>query len=341
MLASRSTVFSTRRLLYSFTLLLVFSFGAGCASYGPKQSSSLSLSATKFNFQAVVVGATATQPLQISNTGTTPLQIAALSISNKQFSISGPSVPRTILPANSLTYTVAFTPTSSGSASATAKIQIDGTSEPASISLAGSGEAAFANLVVTPDSINFGNLTLAKQSTQNVTLQNTGDINLILQGVTVMGSGFGYSDLSPGFSLSPNQKITFQVWFSPKVAGPASAKVSLLSPNLSAPATLNLSGDGVTSSSNPTSTPTPALTQHNVLLTWVASASQVIGYRVYRSETPGGDYAPLVGAAINALTYNDTTVALGTTYYYVVTAVDASGIESVYSNQAVAVIPSF
>jgi len=35
----------------------------------------------------------------------------------------------------------------------------------------------------------------------------------------------------------------------------------------------------------------------------------------------------------------DSTVQNGTTYYYVTTAVDASGDESVYSNQATAVIP--
>ncbi len=37
--------------------------------------------------------------------------------------------------------------------------------------------------------------------------------------------------------------------------------------------------------------------------------------------------------------YTDSTVQSGTTYYYVVTAVDSSGSESNYSNQATAVIP--
>lgn len=342
MLATRSTVLALRSLIRAAGLLVISLFSIGCANYGPKQSTSppaplLSLSATTFNFQTVVVGQTVTQSLKLSNTGTAPLQISALSLSNKEFSISGPSVPRTILPANSLTYALAFTPTTTGSASATVKITTDAASVSASVSLAGSGEKAFANLVVTPASINFGNITISKKSTQNVTLQNTGDINLTLQGVTVAGSGFGYADLSPGFSLAPNQKITFQVWFSPTVVGPASAKVSLLSPNLSSPATLSLSGDGVTSSS-PSPTPTP--TQHTVHLTWGASNSQVIGYRIYRSEVAGGSYAPLNGTALTALTFDDSTVALGTTYYYVVTAVDASGYESIYSNQATAVIPT-
>jgi hypothetical protein len=184
--------------------------------------------------------------------------------------------------------------------------------------------------VITPASVNFGNLALNATSTQNVTLQNSGSVSLTLQGVTVAGSGFGYSSLSPGLSLAPNQQVVFQVWFSPTVAGPASATVSLLSPSLSSPATLSLTGDGVSS--------TP--TQHTVHLTWGASTSQIIGYRVYRSEVSGTSFSPLNGTTITALSYDDATVTNATTYYYVVTAVDASGTESVYSNQVTAVIPA-
>jgi hypothetical protein len=36
--------------------------------------------------------------------------------------------------------------------------------------------------------------------------RNTGDVNLTINGVTV--AGFGYADLSPGYSLPPNQKVT-------------------------------------------------------------------------------------------------------------------------------------
>lgn len=194
---------------------------------------------------------------------------------------------------------------------------------------------AFADLVITPASVNFGNLAVATTSTQDVTLQNTGTINLTVQGVTVASAGFGYSNLAPGISLAPDQKVTFQVWFTPQVAGVASSTVSLLSPNLSSPGTLSLSGDGIASTPTP-----PSTTSHTVYLTWDASTSQVIGYRVYRSETSGGSYSPLYGTAIDALTYDDTSVSSGLTYYYVVTAVDAAGNESVQSNQATAVIPA-
>ena len=346
MLVFRSISSSPHRgFSFAACLLAVSLFGAGCANYTPKPVASqqqvpgISVSAVTFNFQNVVVGQNATQTFQISNTGSAPLQISAMSVSNAQFSITGPAVPVSVAPAASLSYTLTFAPTTAGTVSAALNISSNAPTKAPSISLSGIGERAFANLVVTPTVVNFGNLAVKSISLQNITLQNTGDISLSLQGVTVSGAGFGYSDLSPGFSLAPNQKVTFQVWFAPKVAGPASAVLSLLSPNLTSPETLNMSGDGVTSTTPPP-TPPPTPSQHTVALTWDASTSQVIGYRVYRSETSGGSFNPLVGTALNALSYSDSTVSSGTTYYYVVTAVDSAGIESVYSNQVVAVVPS-
>jgi fibronectin type 3 domain-containing protein len=78
---------------------------------------------------------------------------------------------------------------------------------------------------------------------------------------------------------------------------------------------------------------------HSVSLSWTASTSTVNGYNVYRSLASGTGYTKLNGGLVAAVTYTDSTVANGTTYYYVTTAVDASGNESTDSNEAVAVIP--
>jgi fibronectin type 3 domain-containing protein len=64
-----------------------------------------------------------------------------------------------------------------------------------------------------------------------------------------------------------------------------------------------------------------------------------MGYNTYSSTTLGGPYAKLTPAPNPATSYNDSTVQAGLTYYYVVTAVDSSGMESVYSNQVSAIIP--
>jgi len=319
-------------------------FFAGCASYNsqttaPAPAAALMVSANSFNFNTVVVGQSATQILRLTNSGSAPLQISSISLSNNEFAFSGPSLPRTVLPAISVDYTLAFAPTTAGNASASLTIASNAPHSPAAISLAGVAEKGVVALQVTPTSINFGNENLQSTATQNVTLQNTGDVNITINGITASGSGFGYSDLSPGFSLSPNQKVTFQIWFRPQTSGTALGTVSILSANLASPETVSLTGDGITSTPTPPPAPSPA-TQPTVQLAWSASSSVVVGYRVYRSTTSGNFYSPLFSAPLNALTFEDSTVTSGDTYYYVVTAVDANGVESVYSNQATAYVPA-
>ncbi|MFH0793842.1 MAG: MBL fold metallo-hydrolase [bacterium] len=58
------------------------------------------------------------------------------------------------------------------------------------------------------------------------------------------------------------------------------------------------------------------------------------GYNVKRSTTSGGPYTQINGALVTSSAYNDNTVTNGTTYFYVVTAVDTSSNESGNSNEA-------
>ncbi len=56
-------------------------------------------------------------------------------------------------------------------------------------------------------------------------------------------------------------------------------------------------------------------------------------YNVFRSTSSGGPYSPLV-SEVSVSEYSDTGLTSGTTYYYVVTAVNTSDKESAYSNVA-------
>jgi hypothetical protein len=80
--------------------------------------------------------------------------------------------------------------------------------------------------------------------------------------------------------------------------------------------------------------------QHQVALSWTASSSPVMGYNVYRGTQAGGPYTLLNTEIVTADTFTDTTVVSGLTYFYVVTAVNNAGVESVFSNEVVAVIPT-
>jgi fibronectin type 3 domain-containing protein len=79
--------------------------------------------------------------------------------------------------------------------------------------------------------------------------------------------------------------------------------------------------------------------QHSVALTLKAGTSTVSGYNVYRSTVSGTGYIKLNSSLVSGLTYTDSSVQNGTTYFYVATAVDSGGKESTYSNEMQAVIP--
>jgi len=65
----------------------------------------------------------------------------------------------------------------------------------------------------------------------------------------------------------------------------------------------------------------------------------VVGYYIYRGTTSGGPYTKLNSSPVLLTTYTDSTVQSGLTYYYVTTAVDSGGNESVHSNEVSAPIP--
>jgi hypothetical protein len=70
-----------------------------------------------------------------------------------------------------------------------------------------------------------------------------------------------------------------------------------------------------------------------VSLLWTPPAdggSPITGYNVYRGDTTLTEV--LLVSALTATTYDDTTALTGSTYFYVVTAVNAVG-ESVWSNE--------
>ncbi len=61
------------------------------------------------------------------------------------------------------------------------------------------------------------------------------------------------------------------------------------------------------------------------------------GYNLYRGTVSGGPYSRVNSMPIRETTYTDRGLTNGTTYYYVVTAVDAYGNESAYSNEAMGI----
>ncbi len=84
-------------------------------------------------------------------------------------------------------------------------------------------------------------------------------------------------------------------------------------------------------------TATPGNNQ--VTLSWTAPSGSVTGYDVYRSTTSGSGYTLLAaGTDVGSSPFTDTTAANGTTYYYVITALNGA-LQSSDSSQVSATPP--
>ncbi|RPJ84885.1 MAG: hypothetical protein EHM18_11340, partial [Acidobacteria bacterium] len=69
-------------------------------------------------------------------------------------------------------------------------------------------------------------------------------------------------------------------------------------------------------------------------LTWDPNSEpDILGYRVYRSQTSRSGYVPLTTSLLTSTSFVDSTVTAGSAYYYVITAVNSSQLESGFSSE--------
>jgi hypothetical protein len=185
-----------------------------------------------------------------------------------------------------------------------------------------------APIVVNPANLDFGPVAVGVQKTNTVTVINSGGSASTISQISATGSGFSVvSAPQLPLMLSAGQSSTVTIAFAPPSAGPASGSFSVSISGSTSAITEPLSGNGLPPG-------------HSVDLSWNASASSVVGYNVYRGTQSGGPYTRLNSSLQSDTTYSDTNVQPGTTYFYVVTALDGSSQESAFSNESMAVIPS-
>lgn len=175
---------------------------------------------------------------------------------------------------------------------------------------------------VSPASVTFGNTLVgdaAAAPVWSVTYQNNGSGPLAITAISTTGD---YSQSNNcGNSLAAGADCNINVTFTPTAQGARNGNLQIAGDS---PQKVPLSGMGVA--------------MHNVQVSWNASSSPVLGYFVYRGSVSGGPYT-LENASPSPSLNFPTSVHGGQTWYFVVTAVDASGIESVPSNEVAQVVP--
>jgi hypothetical protein len=279
-------------------------------------------------FGNVVTGTSNSQTINLTNGGTATVTISAVTATGTGFSTTGITAPLNIAAGGSATFNAVFAPSTAGSVTGSVSLTSNAPNSPLAIALSGTGVAATKLLGLSTSSLSFGNVNVGSNSALSVALTNNGNSNVTISSVGVTGAGFSETGVTANEVLTPNQSVTVTVTFAPGAAGAVTGSVSIASNATNSPATISVSGTGV------------ATTPHSVGLTWSPSTSSVSGYNVYRGTTPNGPYPTKLNTSLlTTEQFSDSSVVSGQTYYYVVTAVDSSDVESVDSNQATAVIP--
>jgi hypothetical protein len=263
--------------------------------------------------KSVVVGQTATFSVTATGTGTLAYQWKKGGTAIGGATSSSYTTPATTSGDSGTQFTVTVTNSVGNTTSNTATLTVTA--------------AATLILNASQTSLNFSSVNIGSNSILPVVFTNGGNSDVTISNVTITGAGYTASGVSSGQIVKSGQTATLNVTFTPSATGslPGSAKVTSNATN--SPASVTLSGTGV----QPVS--------HSVTLTWTASTSAVSGYNVYRSTVSGGPYTKLNSSLIAATTYTDSTVQASTTYFYVVTSVDSSNVESANSTEVSVTVP--
>jgi Abnormal spindle-like microcephaly-assoc'd, ASPM-SPD-2-Hydin/Repeat of unknown function (DUF5648) len=211
------------------------------------------LSVSALTFAATSVGLTsAAQQITVTNNGTLPLVVGAVSANSPDFSAN--TACSTVAVGANCTITVTFAPTASGARSATLQIVHNGAGGQSTVALSGVGVAAPV-ASVSAQSIDFGSVTLPFFSLpRTVTVSNTGNSPLQLLAISVTGSSFSREggDCAANSTLAPLSSCTVALRFTPLADGPASGSLTIAHNASAQPIVVSLVGFG---------TSTPAVTR--------------------------------------------------------------------------------
>src|SRR5205807_2538820 len=104
-------------------------------------SGALSVSPAAMAFGSVAVGSTSNQSLSVTNSGSLAVTISQVTATGAGFSIGGASLPLSLSPGNTFTFTAGFAPMATGTVSGSASILSAQLSSPLTIQMAGTGMA--------------------------------------------------------------------------------------------------------------------------------------------------------------------------------------------------------
>ncbi|HKS70312.1 MAG TPA: choice-of-anchor D domain-containing protein, partial [Ktedonobacterales bacterium] len=163
---------------------------------GTTPAPAVTLSNSSLSFGTVVIGhSSAAQSVTLTNSGTAALTINSIAPGGTNpgdFAQTNtcPIGPATLAPGGTCTISVTFTPSATGSRTASVSIADNAANSPQAIALSGTGQNPTAPAVtLSPTSLSFGNVNVGSTSpAKSITLTNSGNAALSISGITITGA---------------------------------------------------------------------------------------------------------------------------------------------------------
>lgn len=316
----------SRLLIVILTLSIFPALTAKHASARFRRSRTLAASSSSVGFGNIPVGSSHTEYATLTNSGRSTVTISDATVTGAGFDLNGLSLPLSLNPSQSITFSVLFSPKAGGAASGAVAVVSDASNPNLAIALSGTGVSS-GQLASSAGALNFGSVAVGTSKALTVSL-TAGGSSVTLTSAASTSPEFRLAGLSFPKTIAAGESAQVTLTFTPQSSGAASGSISLTSNAANTPVVETLTGSGAATAS------------HAVSLRWNPSSSTVAGYNVYRSTTSGGPFLKINPAPAAGTSYLDTAVQGGKTYYYVSTAVSPGGLESKYSGQLQAAIPS-
>lgn len=206
------------------------------------------LSTASLSFGSVTVGSTApAQAVTLSNTGSSPLTVSAITSGNSEFAVNGSC--GVIAVSGSCTVTIRFTPGATGPRSGSVTFLHNAAGGASTVAVTGDGVAAVGSLRVQPTTVIFAPTRVGVLAAeQTVEVANTGTAALSLQGLALQPDAAAFqitgSNCATGLVLEAGALCRVALRFAPTAAVSYAAQL-VVTPGSGAAVAVALVGQGI------------------------------------------------------------------------------------------------
>jgi hypothetical protein len=234
----------------------------GSGTTGP----TVTVAPPSLTFSSQTVGTTsAAQSVTVSNTGTATVTFAGFTVSGTNaadFSVPLPTSATMCSPSGTLaggascTINVLFTPSASGTRTATLNIADNAIGSPQPVALTGTGAGGTGTISISPTSLTFASQTLGTTSAaQIVTVSNIGGVTVTFTSIVTSGD-FAGATLAQCPSIAVEAApCVFSITFTPTANGTRTGTITFTDNATGGPQTVTLIGTGTGGTATMTVTP--------------------------------------------------------------------------------------